>query len=229
MDIARGLRFPFQDPEWLKKIAIGSLVLLVPILNIAAIGFAVDTLRNVYHERETPLPSWNELGTLFVRGLLAVVVQLLWSLPLLVLLCPAFALLVATGAASGNEDPGALFALANVCAWGMYVVLALALMPFTLTAQTRYAVTNTISDALPGPVWAEVRGNLGTWLKLIGLVVLSSLAITVVALPVILITFGLGFFLLIPLQFYIQLVVAHWQAQAHRASVGPSTRPSYMV
>lgn len=226
MNFGRGLSFQRQDPEWVKKIAIGALVSLVPILSFAATGYATDTIRNVYQGRETPLPSWDELGTLFVRGLMVVIIQVLWALPLLVLLCPAIGLIVLAGS---NEDPGALFALANVCIWSLYSIVALALVPLTLTAQARYAVSNNFSDALPGPVFAEVRRNLGAWLKVVGFVLLIGLLLGVIAVPLTLLTFGLGVFLLLPLQFYIQLATAYWQGEAHRESVGPAMLPPSMV
>jgi hypothetical protein len=197
-------------------------------LNFAAIGYAMDALRNVYHGRET-LPTWDELGTLFVRGLMVIVIQFLWFLPLLVLLCPALLLIGGAGALSGNEEPGALFALANVCVWGLYAVAALALAPLTLAAQARFAVSNNFSDALPGPVWAEVRGNFRPWLIVLGFAIVLGILLSIVSVPLVLLTFGLGVFLLLPLQFYLQLVMAHWQAQAHRESVGPATLPTSML
>lgn len=228
MNFSRGLSFQREDPEWLKKIGIGALVLLVPILNFAAIGFAMDTLRNIYHGRETPLPTWDELGTLFVRGLLTVLVQLVWMLPIFVLLCPAFVLVSLAAAASG-EEPGALFAVANICIWGLYMVVSLALIPLILVAQARYAVSNDFSDAMPGPVFGEIRRNLGAWITVMGYVLLMGLLMSIIAVPVVLLTLGLGVFLIWPAQFYIQLAMSYWSAHAHRASVEATTLPPSMV
>lgn len=229
MDFMRGIKYPLQDQEWVKKIAIGALISFVPILNFAAVGFATDSLRNVYQGRETPLPTWDELGTLFVRGLMVVIIQLLWSLPLLVLLCPAFLLIGLAGAASGNEEPGALFALANICVWGLYAVAAVLLAPLMMVAQARFAVSNNFSDAMPGPVWGELRSNFRSWLIVMGFALLAGVLISVVSVPIVLLTLGLGFFVLIPLQFYLQLAAAHWQAQAHRESVGSVGLPTTML
>lgn len=227
MDFARGLRFPFQDPEWLKKIAIGALISLVPIFQFTMLGYMADTLRNVYHGRETPLPDYNDIGGLFVRGLMVVLIQLLWILPLLVLLCPAFALVGIAGAAS--DEPGALFALMNVCVWGLYIVAALLITPLLQAAIARYAVSNNFNDALPGPVIAEVRGNPRPWIMVVLFSLALAVIVAIVAVPVVLLTLGFGGLLLLPVQVYIQLATAHWLAQAHRASTGSYTATSSMV
>jgi hypothetical protein len=49
VDFKRGITFLFQDPRWLIKIGIGTLIVLVPILNLAAIGYSLDVMRNVYN------------------------------------------------------------------------------------------------------------------------------------------------------------------------------------
>ena len=44
----------FKDANWLSKILVGALVSLVPILNFAAYGYAVQTTRNI-RDDEAPL------------------------------------------------------------------------------------------------------------------------------------------------------------------------------
>lgn len=81
MDIGRAFTFTFEDKDWLKKVAIGGLVTMVPILNFVAMGYAVRTLRNVREGRELPLPEWDDWGGDFTRGLLLSVGILIYSLP----------------------------------------------------------------------------------------------------------------------------------------------------
>ena len=69
MNLGRGLRFPLDDPQWLPKVLIGTLVSLVPILNVAGVGYMLDVTRNVVAGRETPLPEWDNFGDKFVRRL----------------------------------------------------------------------------------------------------------------------------------------------------------------
>jgi hypothetical protein len=226
MDFKRGLTFLVQDPQWLAKIAVGTLISLVPILNFAAVGYSLDVLRNVYHGRETPLPEWNNLGEKFVRGLLGVVIQFLWSLPILLLACPFYIIALASIAGSSNGDEiGVIGGLAMFCAIALALVGSLVLAPFIMAAYARYAVTNNLSEAMPGPVLREVRGNVRPWLLTIGVVIAFGIFIAVVAAC----TFGLGGLLVLPLNFYMQLVIMHWYAQAHRESVGGPASPPSMV
>jgi hypothetical protein len=224
MDLKRGFIFPTRDPQWVVKVLIGTLITLVPILNFAAVGYAMHTSRNVYEDRETPLPEWNDFGGHFRRGFLGVVVQFLWSIPVLLVTCPfIFIIISSVDAEAGTltETGGAAF----ICLPILMALTSLILTPFMMTAFTRYAVTNQFGEAMPGPVLREVRRNIRPWLLItattIGLVMLAT------ALPFC--TFGFGTILIIPFVFYIQLVLAHWYAQAHQASTGENVAPWSMV
>ena len=224
MDLKRGLTFPTLDPEWITKILIGTLISLVPFLNFVAVGYALDVTRNVNNGRETPLPEWNDFGGQFVRGLLAVIIQFLWALPLMVLACPLmFIAIASTNPETGDLNTGGGIALA--CLPILFIVGALVLAPFIMAANTRFAITNQFSEAMPGPVLREVRGNLRPWFTILAV----SIGFGLVAAALNICTFGLGSLLFIPLSFYMQLVVAHWYAQAHRQSTAGFTTPPSMV
>lgn len=226
MDFKRGLTFVTQDQNWLSKVGVGTLISLVPILNFAGIGYSMDVTRNVAQGRETPLPEWSDLGNQFVRGLLGTVVQFLWSLPILLVACPLYAVvLTGVAATSQGEDVGTGGSLA-IAGVGLLIALgALALAPFTMVAFTRYAITNSFSEAMPGPVLREMRGHFRPW----GSILLAALAFGVLFGVFSICTFGIGYLLIIPLAFYVQLVVAHWYAQAHRESTGGYATPPSMV
>jgi hypothetical protein len=224
MDLKRGVTFPTLDPQWVVKVLIGTLISFVPILNFVAIGYAMDTSRNVYHGRETPLPEWNDFGGQFIRGLLGAVIQFVWSIPLLLLTCP----FIFTIISSIDPETGALNAaggVAFVCLPLLIVLGALVLAPFIMTALTRYAVTNQFSEAMPGPVLREVRSSIRPWLVILA----ASIGIGIVAALLQVCTLGFGAILFVPLAFYMQLVMAHWYAQAHRAATGGVSTPPTMV
>ena len=224
MDLKRGLTFPTRDPQWIVKVLIGTLISFVPILNLVAVGYALDTSRNVYHGRETPLPEWNDFGGQFMRGLLSAIIQVLWSLPLLLLACP----LIVTIIGSIDSETGSLTTgggAAVACLSILLVLAWLVLTPLIMTAATRYAVTNQFSEAMPGPVLREVRGNLRPWLVILA----AAIGFGVVVFAIQFCTLGLGAILIIPLTFYMQLVVAHWYAQAHQTATGAAVAPSSMV
>src|SRR3712207_9067648 len=48
----RGLTYMQRDPSWIVKTVLGSILLLVPILNFATYGYMLDVIRNVYQRSE---------------------------------------------------------------------------------------------------------------------------------------------------------------------------------
>jgi hypothetical protein len=224
MDLKRGLTFPTLDPQWIVKVLIGTLISIVPILNFVGVGYALDVTRNVNNGQETPLPEWNDFGGQFIRGLLAVIIQFIWSLPLLVLVCPFIFTIIGSVDAESGQLTGAGSA-AIVCMPILIIVGALVLAPFIMAANTRFAITNQFSEAMPGPVIREVRSNLRPWFTILA----AAVGIGVLAAVLNVCTAGIGSILFIPLSFYMQLVFAHWYAQAHRQSTGGVPTPPSMV
>jgi hypothetical protein len=73
IDLKRAFTFYRQDPDSLRKLALGGVVGLVPILGWAAIlGFGVEVYRNVVQRgEERVLPELSEIGSILFRGLSA--------------------------------------------------------------------------------------------------------------------------------------------------------------
>ena len=46
MDIGLSFSYMFEDKDWIKKILIGGLISLIPIVNFAALGYVVQLVRN---------------------------------------------------------------------------------------------------------------------------------------------------------------------------------------
>jgi hypothetical protein len=100
MNIAQSFRYVFEDKDWLGKILIGSLIVLVSFpltiilvgfLGLAVVaGYSLEVLRNVRQGSAKPLPEWRDRwGEWMVLGLKAMLVLLAWSLPGLLLQFPA--------------------------------------------------------------------------------------------------------------------------------------------
>jgi hypothetical protein len=216
MDFGRGLSYIRQDPNWLVKTLLGSVISIVPILNFASTGYSMDVIRNVYTGREIPLPEWGEnFGDRWIRGLIATVILFVYMLPLAILGC-GFALVVAAGNAVEMrlaERSTTGLPVLPFCVAPVIFVAALLLGTLALVAQTRFAVTNDISAALRlGSVITEWRAGLGRWLG----VLLMTIAIAIPFGIVGLLTCGLGYLLV----FYVVLVHSHWLAQAYRETTG---------
>lgn len=79
VDYKRALTFFREDPDFATKLALGGLIALVPILNFAGLGYALNLFRNVVEGRDSVLPDWSDLGDHFFKGLPAVAVALCYA------------------------------------------------------------------------------------------------------------------------------------------------------
>ena len=87
MDIRRALTFAVADASWASKGGLGAAISLVPILNVAAIGYGSRVARRVAGGQDSDLPTWDDLGALFREGTPLALAQSLYTLPLAGLLC----------------------------------------------------------------------------------------------------------------------------------------------
>lgn len=86
MDIGRSFTYIFEDKDWLKKVLIGGLVNLVPIVNFAATGYAIETLRRAKEGEEPVLPEWSDFGDFFSKGLILLIGMIILSIPAAILI-----------------------------------------------------------------------------------------------------------------------------------------------
>ena len=147
-NLQQNLVYMFKDANWLSKILVGALVSLVPILNFASYGYAVQTTRNIRDDEATPLPGWSgSIGKFFGEGLKLFVIGLLYSIPLWILsliLIPIF-----------TSDSGALVALGVLIALAELAV-ALLLIFWFQGVIVNFANLGTIGSGFQfGKIWAS--------------------------------------------------------------------------
>jgi len=85
--VGDALKRPLEDEQWWKKIGIGGLLLLLPVVNFIPIGY----LMRVYREyleggEEADLPEWRGIGSLFVDGFYGFLVFVGYMVPFAVFL-----------------------------------------------------------------------------------------------------------------------------------------------
>jgi len=129
VDIGKAFTFIFEDPDWLKKVAIGIgltlvgfilmwvLIGFVPLLMVS--GYTVLLIRNIMNGVEHPLPEWDDWGELFMLGLKLAVVQLIWALPLIVLSVGSS---IPAAFAENSNVQGGLIALSVLCGCLSFIV-----------------------------------------------------------------------------------------------------------
>jgi hypothetical protein len=88
MDFGKAFSYPFQDPNWFKKIIIPGLVMLIPIIGqITILGWALDITRRVIHRDPNPLPDL-DFGKNLSDGFKGFVIGLVYAIPAIILALP---------------------------------------------------------------------------------------------------------------------------------------------
>lgn len=230
MDFGKAFVFMFEDPNWLRKLGIGTVVGLLGIifspvllgipLLLIVLGYTLDVLRNVMNDREDPLPEWEMWGDFLARGFKLLVAFFVWALPLILVAIP-----LAIGGALTDNNSGAANALGVIliiCSsclmllWGIFLTL---LSP---AIYVRIAGTDRLSAAFEfGKLWAFTRDNLGNVIIAIILVWVASL-IAAIGAMLGLVALLVGVLVTIPFaNLWQYLVQAHLFGQIARNSLTP--------
>jgi hypothetical protein len=126
MDIGKAFTFPFDDEDWVKKLVIGAVLLIIPIANFITFGYMIRTLRNVAEGQAKPLPEWDQWGDDFMKGLLVVVAAFIYSLPIVLVNVITAILGAVAGSADSQSTQGVMALCTTVLSclsglWGLVV------------------------------------------------------------------------------------------------------------
>lgn len=167
MNVGKALGFVFEDPQWLVKLLIGSVILLLsflftPVL-IGVVGFfivagySLEVLRNVRLGVPQPLPEWKDRwGEWLVLGLKLLAALFIWSLPATLLNLPVWMLSAILG--EGNEIVG-LFATLVSCLAFLWTLVVLLVTP---AIYVRMAETEELVSAFQfNDIFEFTRDHIG--------------------------------------------------------------------
>ncbi len=161
MDIGKSFSYVFEDQQWLRKVLIGGVINLIPIVGFAAIGYSLEQTRRVYEGRELPLPEWDAFGDYFRKGLVAFVGWFIYSLPLLVIACCAYLPLI-TADQRGRSPFGDLATPVLLCGACLVLLYTLFLIVILPAVTTKYALTEQLGSFFQiGAAWQMVQTNIG--------------------------------------------------------------------
>jgi hypothetical protein len=216
MDIGKSFAFVFEDTEWLSKVIVGALISLIPVLGqMIAMGYMVNVGRNVIRRNPQPLPKWDDFGQFLVDGLYAFIIGLVYSLPIIILLCIfVLPLMAVSGGFDQNAQMGPL-GIAAWCCFAFFAVIYGVIIGwfFLPAALARYADTRDLSASLRVvEIWELGRANPGVFLVALLVYVGASI---VAGLGIIACGIGVLF-----TQFYAYLVAGHIYGQAYRLASG---------
>jgi hypothetical protein len=204
MDIGSSFTYMFEDEDWIKKILIGGVVALIPIVNFAAIGYLIQTLRNVRDGQPLPLPEWDQFGQYFMDGLWVFLIFLVWAIPIILVAC-----LQGIGTAvlaEANEDVASAVGIVSACFSCLMGLWGLVLGIIGPAILIRYAeVGEFMAGFRFSEVFAVITANIGNYIIVMLLIWVASF---VASLGVILCVVGVIF-----TQFWSYLVAGNLMGQ----------------
>jgi len=87
-NVGRAFSFMFEDKNWVVKIILGAVFNLLTLVLIGipfVLGYLLELAKNSSEGKELPLPEWDKLGDKFVRGLIYLVILIIYSIPGMIL------------------------------------------------------------------------------------------------------------------------------------------------
>jgi hypothetical protein len=212
MDFGKAFSFTFDDPDWVKKVLLGGVISLVPILNFAATGYSLQVTKRVLNNDPRPLPEWDDIGGKWVKGLLVAVIGFVYALPLTLMNCILQVVtqtLARSNSSSSSDQMGTAVIVLTSCL-GCLMFLYGIFMGFVLPAAIgNYAAKDQLGAAFRfGEILSLVQKNLGTYLLVLVIEIISGL---VAVLGIIACIIGVAF-----TGFWAVLVTGHATGQAYR-------------
>ncbi|MCD4673962.1 MAG: DUF4013 domain-containing protein [Anaerolineaceae bacterium] len=176
MNFGLPFTFPFEDPDWLKKIALAALVSLIPVVGqFFIMGWMLEITRRVI-KGESPLLPDLDFGQNLGTGFKAWVIGLVYALPMIVFALPMMIVGAAGGAAGMDEETLAIVISAISCCCGGLMFLYGILMAFMMpAAYGKFLESGVMGDAFKvKDVFAMVKAAPVAFLIAIGGAVIAS-------------------------------------------------------
>lgn len=216
MDIGRSFAYVMEDQDWVRKVLLGGVIMLIPIVGpFFAMGYMFATMKNVIAGREVPLPEIDDFGGKLVEGLKVWVISFVYALPLILFsVCAQAGNLTPILAESLDQETvgilATLFLVMTACCSCLillYSILLGLIMPF---AWGKYAETGEFGAAFQfSELFEMLKNNIGPAF----IVLLVTVLAAVVAEFAGLILCGVGLFFTL---FYAQLIVAFLYGSLYR-------------
>lgn len=187
MDIGKSFGFMFKDENWITRILIGGLLGLVPILNFVIYGYMLEVIKNVSEDRELPLPTWEDFGGKFMKGLMVVIAGFIYSLPLIVLWIIYFVVMMVVGGTASSSGEmsdagGGAFAICTIAFYCIAFIYSIIVYMFLMyPGLMRYADSGEFGTFFKfGENFRLATANLGQYIVMLLVMLVAALAAAIV-------------------------------------------------
>jgi len=164
----------FDDESWIMKILIGGILSFIPIVNFVVVGYMLETLKRSADGMDTPLPEWDDFGGKFIKGLMLIIIVLVYTIPIWLVACVLGGGLAMAGAAE-SDALASMVGLISACANCLYLVWIIVVWIVMPAAGIRYAVTGEFMSAFQlGEIFSFIRANLANYVVAIIIAAVAS-------------------------------------------------------
>lgn len=138
MDIMEEIKFPSKDAEWLLKVLIGGIIAIIPIVNLIASGYLLKVMKGAM-DGKPGMPKWDDWENLFMNGLMAAIIVLIYMIiPILILLVSAGSIVAAVLTGNTEMILGAIAGAMGGVLIGLLLALIIGfLIPMALSMYSR--------------------------------------------------------------------------------------------
>lgn len=77
MEIMKSIGFPTNDNDWVKKVLIGGILLIIPIIHFVCTGYYLKAIKGGIEGRNN-MPEWKEWGDLFIKGIMLLIIAFVY-------------------------------------------------------------------------------------------------------------------------------------------------------
>ncbi len=179
MDIGRAFVYPFEDPDWLKKIVIVAVISLIPVIGqIWILGWSIEITRRVIKKDPIQLAGFDDFGGMLMLGLKAFVIGFVYSIPMFFFILPPSI----TPLIFDPNQSSALISLVITCFTCLMLLYGILLAFIFPAAFGELAATDQLGSAIhPGRILGLLRADPGayviTWLGAIAAGFIAGLGI----------------------------------------------------
>lgn len=210
MNFGLAFSYPFQDPDWFKKIALTGVIFLIPIVGqLYLIGWMLEIVRRVINNETPILPESVDFGGFIGRGFQGFIINLVYAIPLIIFsLPPSLIAPIGDLVEIDTETMGTITIIISVCCGGLSFIYSI-LLGFVLPAAlSNFVVKGSLGGGFQlGEVFGLIKAAPGAYV----LVFLGSIVAGIVSNLGIIVCL-IGLLVTIP---YSSAIMAHFYGQAY--------------
>jgi hypothetical protein len=166
MQFGLAFSFPFQDPDWVKKILIRALVSIIPFVGL---GWSLDVTKRVIAGEEPTLTEAIDLGGWLKKGVLGTVIEFVYCLPLIIIGgCMGLLMGIIPAILQDSSTAGTVIMIVSLCGSCLLALLGIVLGLVLPAALATYAATDQMGAAFKfGDVFGLLRAAPAAFLIVI--------------------------------------------------------------